>query len=134
MSIDHFSEFVAIVLAVSFATERLVLIIRTPFFKLNDEKKESDKDKGRRFSVQLLSLACAIATTGFLSSNTWDILDSIQISGGTDPVTIPLLIIAVLATGGSSLWKTMLGYTKAVRDIRKEDIKILKGKTEDKTG
>ena len=122
MSIDHFSEFIAIVLAVSLATERLVLILRTPFRKLNNEKKEADKDKGRRFSVQFLSLFCAVATTGFLSSGSWNIMDSIQISGGSNPVELPLLLIAILATGGSSLWKNFLGYTKAVRDIRRNDV------------
>ena len=44
----------------------------------------------------------------------WNPFDSIEIGSQT----FPLLILALLATGGSSFWKNILGYTKAVRDLR----------------
>ena len=118
MSIDHLSELIGILLAVSLATERLVMIIRTPITWLNDESKDPKTDWKRRFAVQLLALAAAIGTTGFLAESTWDIRGSLFVGSGENPAKIPLLIVALLATGGSSFWKNMLGYTKAVRDAR----------------
>lgn len=118
MSIDHLSELIGILLAVSLATERLVMIIRTPITWLNDESDDPKTDWKRRLTVQLLALAAAIATTGFLAEGMWDIRGSLFVGSGDNPAEIPLLIVALLATGGSSFWKNMLGYTKAVRDAR----------------
>ena len=130
MNIDAISELIAIVLAISLATERLVVAIRTPknflgFIPtgewLNKEKAQED-DGLRRFFVQLVSFACATFTVGWLTPDVneiWDPLARITIANQS----FPLLIIALLATGGSSFWKNILGYTKAVRDIRKDEQK-----------
>jgi hypothetical protein len=57
MIIDNLTAFVALILAISLASERLVTFIKTIFPKLADEAKteaqevDLDKDKGRRFIV-----------------------------------------------------------------------------------
>lgn len=128
MGIEAVSELVAIVLALSLATERLLIAIRTPSTFLwliplgkwlNNESSDPQKDGLRRFVLQILTFACAVFTAGWFAKNPlicgWNPFDSIEIGSQT----IPLLILALLATGGSSFWKNILGYTKTVRDIRK---------------
>ncbi len=127
MGIEAISELVAVVLAISLATERLVLIIRTPqrflwVFPLgkwlNDENKDHpEKDGPRRLVLQLISFICALFTVGWLAAGVWNPLESISIA----KQTMPLWLLAILATGGSSFWKNFLGYTKAVRDVKQKD-------------
>jgi len=129
MGIEAISELVAVVLAISLATERLVVVIRTPQKFLwiiplgqwlnNENKDHPEKDGPRRLVVQLISFLCALFTVGWLAAGGWNPLVSITIASQT----VPLWLLAILATGGSSFWKNILGYTKAVRDIRIEEKK-----------
>jgi hypothetical protein len=129
MGIEAISELVAVVLAISLATERLVVVIRTPqtIFGLvplgawlnNENKEHPEQDGPRRLVMQLLSFLCALFTVGWLAAGPWNPLASISLASQT----VPLWLLAVLATGGSSFWKNVLGYTKAVRDIRIEEKK-----------
>ncbi len=129
MGIEAISELVAVVLAISLVTERLVLVIRTPqkFLWLiplgqwlnNENKDKPEEDGPRRLVVQLISFLCALFTVGWFGTEGWNPMLSIKIASQT----VPLWLLAILATGGSSFWKNILGYTKAVRDIRKEEIK-----------
>jgi hypothetical protein len=129
MGIEAISELVAVVLAISLATERLVLVIRTPQKFLwiiplgqwlnNENKVHPEQDGPRRLVVQMISFLCALFTVGWFAAGGWDPLASITIASQT----VPLWLLAILATGGSSFWKNLLGYTKAVRDIRIEEKK-----------
>ena len=121
MGIEAISELVSVLLVVSLATERLVLAIRTPdklFWLiplgewLNNEEGEGNNMIGsRRLVVQLISFACAFITVGFLAEGgKWNGFAPIDIGGQV----FPLWLLAVLATGGSSFWKNILGYTKRV--------------------
>ena len=127
MGIEAISELVAVLLVMSLATERLVLAIRTPDKLLwliplgkwlNDEEKEGGYKVGsRRLVIQLLSFLCALAAVGWLvGDGSWNVTTSISIG----EQAYPPWLLAILASGGSSFWKNILGYTKAVRDIRIE--------------
>lgn len=127
MGLEAISELVAVVLATSLTTERLVVMIRTPQKFLwiiplgqwlnNENKDHPEQDGPRRLVVQLISFLCALFTVGWLAVGGWNPLASITIASRT----LPLWLLAILATGGSSFWKNLLGYTKAVRDIRIKD-------------
>ncbi|MCD4735490.1 MAG: hypothetical protein K8R53_05570 [Bacteroidales bacterium] len=127
MGIEAISELIAVVLAISLATERMVLMIRTPQkllwiiplgLWLNEENKEYPKKDGpRQLMLQLISFLCAIFTVGWFAVDGWNPLGSISIASQT----MPLWLIAILATGGSSFWKNLLGYTKAIRDEKKKN-------------
>ena len=68
MGIESISELVAVVLAISLATERLVVVIRTPQKFLwiiplgkwlnNENKDHPEKDGPRRLVIQLISFLC----------------------------------------------------------------------------
>lgn len=128
MNLETVSALIAIMIALSIATERLVLIIRSPFHRffnddksLKDDSELSKRDNRRRqIRVLLLSFACAIITTGFLAEDVlWNPLANIRIETGESGFSISLLILAVAATGGSSFWKNLNGYTKAARDAKR---------------
>ena len=120
MNLTLLSEMVALLLALSLTTERLVLIIRTPIKFLNNENPDPQQDKLRRFLLQALSYICACFTAGFLAKGNWSVLESVEIGAG---ISLPIFLVAVLTMGGSSLWKNILGYTKAVRGIRDSEKK-----------
>lgn len=113
-------ELVTIVLAASLATERLVTIIRTPqvLGQIFNLEQAQEKDGPRRLRVQLLSFMCAWTTCAFLSSGNWDPFGVIDIGQQGYPVWF----VAFLAMGGSSFWKNLLGYTKAARDVRRNEL------------
>ena len=133
MDLGFLNEFTALLLAVSLATERLIVLVRnlasTLGFKfLNEENTDERKESVRKLIVYLVSFICACFTAGFLTDingEGWCIFDSIQIRFGESSREVHLLLIALFATGGSSFWKNFNGYTKAVRDLRKEEKKKL---------
>ena len=133
MGMEALTALVAVVLAVSVVTERLVLLIRTPDTMfgvipvgrwLNNEEGEANNRFGsRKLSVQLLAFACAAFAAGWLPDpEGWSLVGKLEFGGQM----IPAWMIAVLATGGSSFWKNILGYTKAVRDVKKAAVKAAK--------
>jgi hypothetical protein len=112
---------ISYILAVSLASERLVTIIKTLLPEwLADEKKtaaqEVDlvRDRWRRIRVILLAFLSAYVTSSLLVGNFNPFLDVRIIDGHP----LPLIVLAFLASGGSAFWSNLLGYTKAVKDIR----------------
>jgi hypothetical protein len=120
MAIDILSTFVALILAISLAAERLVSILKT-FFKWLDEKKaNAGAEKVRRIVVLVIAFLAAWITAAFLTEGGgWSLFGSIVVSDGH---TLPAWLVGFLASGGSALWNNILGYTKAVKDIRKEQL------------
>ena len=121
MNLDNFYVLITFLIALSLAVERIVLIIRTPIGWLNEEKQDNRLLEGlRKLLVLLITLAASIVTTGFLAGDGWSLYETLNIGSAEHPFRIPFTVIAILAMGGSSFWKNILGYTKAVRDLRTE--------------
>ncbi|HEU5170710.1 MAG TPA: hypothetical protein VFU46_09235 [Gemmatimonadales bacterium] len=122
MSINDLSAFVATLLAVSLATERLVVVAKTSFPTwLADEKKtpaqETDliRDRWRRIRVQLVALAAAWVTAAALAN--FDPTGEVPL-GADGSGSIPVPLLALLSMGGSALWTSIVGYASALKDIR----------------
>ena len=133
MASDTISALVAMLLAVSLAAERVVTIVKTFAPKLlgtarvkADGKSEDPvKDRPRRLVVQLIAFAGAWLTAALLAASTdaartFDFVGEIQFA---DNQGLPVLLVALLASGGSAFWNNILGYTKAVKDIRLKESK-----------
>lgn len=124
MSINDLSALAAVLLAISLATERLVTIIKTVFPRLADEQKteaqevDLTRDKWRRFGIQVIAFLCAWITSAFLAEGGFDLRGNVGITSGEGRLLIPVALLAILASGGSAFWNNVLGYTKAVKDIR----------------
>jgi len=114
---------VPILLALSLASERLVTIVKTVFPWLTEENKteaqEVDlvKDRPRRLMVQFLAIAASWVTTSLLA-NSFNPFASLVLGQQPNQVSLPLIVVAILASGGSALWNNILGYTKAVKDTK----------------
>jgi hypothetical protein len=123
--LENLSAFAVILLSISLASERLVTIIKTLFPKLADEKKneaqQTDlvKDKWRRFVVQIIAFISSWVTSAFLVKGGFDLLGSVELA--KQMPSVPVFVLGILASGGSSLWNNVLLYTKAVKDIRISD-------------
>jgi len=134
MSIDSLTEVVAILFAISLASERFVTSLKSMFPKwLEDEKKTEAQevdlvaDRNRRVAVQLISFFAAWFAAGFMAQGTAELpVDSshahLHLFGNvffaSSKVKIPAFIVGLLGSGGSSFWNNILGYTKAVKDIQ----------------
>lgn len=137
MNIDTLSTLVALILAVSLASERLVAIVKSLIPQLRSSQNSTlateagtapspegmpGNAKMRRIIVRVIVLGTAWLTSSFFAGE--DILSfksfvgQIPFGSGDDPAKIPVFIMAILASGGSEVWKNILGYTKAVRDIK----------------
>lgn len=120
MAIDILSTFIALILAISLAAERLVSILKTFFGWLDEKKGNAGAEKRRRVAVLLIAFLAAWITGAFLTEGgEWDLFGSIVVS---DNHTLPVWLVGFLASGGSAFWSNILGYTKAVKDIRKEQL------------
>ncbi|QMW01501.1 hypothetical protein [Spirosoma foliorum] len=99
--------------------------------KKKTDAQETDlvADRLRRILVLLIAFFASWLTAFFVeeslsSSATYDLImlvkGAIPFGDGKGAVKLPVPIIGLLASGGSSLWNNVLGYTKAVKDIRSQ--------------
>lgn len=122
MNPSDLSATVAVLLAVSLATERLVAILKTlaPAWLAEKpaEAAEVDPaaDKGRRLRVQAIALICAWVTAAFLVEGGWDPLGTVAL-GRMDA---PVWLVGLLASGGSAFWAQLVGWTGALKDLRRQ--------------
>lgn len=119
--IVEISATVAVMLTISLATERLVAIVKTvsPGWFAHEQQTDDGTvdriaDRWRRLRVQGVAFLGAWITAGALANGgNFNLLGEVNL--GT--VTVPTLIVALLASGGSAFWAQVLGYTSAVKDI-----------------
>jgi hypothetical protein len=130
VSIDNLGELFALLMAIALCTERLVTIAKTTFpgFLATEQKTEAREvdlqaDKRRRLAVQAVAYTAAWTTTAFLASgDQFAPFGSIAIGRAADAPTLPVWLVGLLASGGSALWSSLLGYSSAVRDVRKQQV------------
>lgn len=131
MDLTILSALVSVILATSMASERIVTILKTiaPTW-LADEKKtpaqeiDLTADKARRLRVQgiavLASWLVAAAMVGD-KLNLDALLGSVVIGPVATGLRIPAFLLGILASGGSALWGSVLGVTKALKDAKEVD-------------
>jgi hypothetical protein len=124
MSINDLGALVTVLLSISLAAERLVAIIQTLFPWLALEKKNEaqgtdlKQDRWRHFTLQVIMFLSAWTTSGFLSDGGFNLLGFFKFASISGAPSIPIFVLGVLSSGGSAFWSSILGYTKAVKDIR----------------
>jgi hypothetical protein len=116
---DTLESVIPLLLAISLASERLVTIIKTMIPWLAKETKTQameenlEGDRARRLIVQAIAIGTSWLTVG-LSFSHWKPWDTVSVGGSSYAV----IALALLGSGGSALWNNLLGYTKAVKDVR----------------
>ncbi len=115
MNIDKLSTIVALIMALSVASERLVEIIKGFFKDLDKENPDPEKEARRRSYLQILAV-CSGILTAFLAQSA--IPDDIHKPGDH----LSILALGLLASGGSGLWNSVLTYFGKVKDIKKLEV------------
>ena len=145
MNFEILSTLVALILAVSLAAERLVAMLKNvlPWLRSTEnntlisnkigggmsqagmEGKMGILDFGYMRSQMVMAIAFLASwfTAAFFAEGESLIslnkfFGTVQLQSGQDPLEIPVILLAILASGGSEFWKNILGYTKAMRDIK----------------
>lgn len=118
MPLDNLSDLSAVLLAISLATERLVVIAKTIFPKLGEERppqpgvSADEADRMRRLSVLGVAYFCALATA-------WLVAVGWTLEYGAGRREISIFGVALLASGGSAFWAQVVGFASAAKDVRK---------------
>jgi hypothetical protein len=129
---NNLEALTALLLSISLATERLVVMAKTiaPTW-LTDEKKtaanEIDRigDRWRRIRVLLIAFLVAFIaatlTADVATRPFWFFKEGFPFwasYGGSDGGRIPTPLLALLASGGSAFWTGVVGLVSASRDVR----------------
>lgn len=117
MSIESLSVLMALILAISLVTERVMTFIKTAIPGIANDLEAAGKERARRVFMQVLAFATACGTAGFMVEGDWTLRGTIQLAEGAG--TIPVLMLGLLATGGSALWKDLLGITNTIKRVKK---------------
>jgi len=130
MDISVITKLISVILAVSLASERLVTIIKTNISWLQEPAPtvppvNNRAEKIRRSVVMLIAFLAAWVTAGFLNKD-YSLWGTLKL--GTDETHIPVVIIGLMASGGSAFWTNLLGYVSAVKDVntQKKQVETLK--------
>jgi hypothetical protein len=113
--LDQLLPIVSVVYGLSVATERLVEITKglIPFLNKRDPKTNPMglEERYRRAAIQLLAVLCGVGITELVRPMIMKELPG-SLDNGWSIVTLGLL-----ASGGSSLWNSVLSYLEKVKSI-----------------
>jgi hypothetical protein len=124
MDINLLYAVVALVTALSVASERLVDIVKSPVPYLNSKLSEENAEARRQGCVQLLAVFCGLVTSMLSFPITAQILklESPYLFYGYWPAYglnwLTVIALGVLASGGSSFWNSIQSYLKQVKDLK----------------
>ena len=117
MDLNNLSEIVAVILALSIASERLVEIIKglIPFLT-QEHTTDPRKEAWRRAALHILAVVAGIVTARLAQP-------VIPTKPGALSSDFSFLALGLLASGGSGLWNSVLTYFLRIKDIKELDLK-----------
>jgi len=112
MSITEISSAVALLGALSVATERFVEIVKGAIPWLNNEATTAKMEGWRQAALHLLAAMGGIVTALLASSAIKGVVpQGLSSFPG-------ILVIGLLASGGSGFWNSVLTYVKTTKDLK----------------
>lgn len=117
MDITTLTKLITFILAISLAGERLVTFLKTlvPWLAGRATTTPPANDRSdilRKVVVMLLAFSCCILTA-YLAAQP-------DVKTFTRTYGLPPAIVGLLASCGSAFWTNILGYLKAISDIKSE--------------
>jgi hypothetical protein len=112
MNATDISTAVSLLAALSVATERLVEIIKGSIPWLNKQASSADQEGWRQAVLHLLAAVAGIVTALLARSG----IKGMVPAGYSDFPGI--LVLGLLASGGSGFWNSILTYLKAAKDVK----------------
>jgi hypothetical protein len=120
MDLTKLTTIVGLLVALSLASERLVEIIKGLVPWLDLEKKQPTEEGRRRSAIHAIAVVAGIVTAVL----------ALPIIGSViqlpEPTSLWIVALGLLASGGSSLWNSVLGYLLSVKDIKEQVAKLAK--------
>lgn len=112
MDLSNLTALVALIAALSVASERLVEILKGVIPWLNGKHADPVREKIRVVLVHVLTVAVAMLTAALT-------LPAIRAVITTQsPDVLLVMAFGMLASGGSSFWNSILGWTLELKKIR----------------
>lgn len=109
--LDTLSNLLAVLIALSVASERLVEILKNLIPWLRTGQTNARMEARRKLALQLLAVLAGVATA-FLAENVL-------------PTPLQdyrhLVVLGLLASGGSGFWTSVLGYVTSVKNIKRKE-------------
>ncbi|MBE0643212.1 MAG: hypothetical protein IH600_03965 [Bacteroidetes bacterium] len=120
MEITALSDLIAYIVALSIASERLVEIVKGVVPFLSSKAGSESLENWRRVALQLLAVAAGMLTAHLAMPAVTDLVPAAW-------QTLPgIVALGLLASGGSSLWNSVLDYASAVKSITKLNAELKK--------
>ena len=122
MKIEDLVVLFTYLLAISTANERLITLIKTMVPWFSEEAVDfaspasASQFRWKSFAVQCMTIVSAFFTSyiitnqGLLKDGVWKGLEA------------NFWIVGILASGGSAFWSGLLGYTTALKEIKKVEL------------
>jgi len=114
MLLDSLSTYVGLLVALSIATERVVEIVKAAVPYLREGEATSLKEVHRRALLHLVAVISGVLVAYFARPALPPELV------GTSPKPALLFALGLLASGGSAMWNSALGYVEAIRNVRRD--------------
>ena len=116
MSGTDISTAVSLLAGLSVASERLVEIVKGSIPFLNQQNNNPDKEGWRQATLHALAAAAGV-TTALLATS------AIQNAVPAEFSRMPgILVVGLLASGGSGFWNSILSYVKAAKDTKESGV------------
>lgn len=120
--LDTLTSLVTVLLALSVASERLVELVKGRIAWLDRQNPDPEKERDRQFCIHLVSVVASGIVVALSS-------DYIGTTLKLHPVGIAQgVALAILASGGSSMWNSVLGYLYSIKNLKSEDVAVVQKK------
>jgi hypothetical protein len=119
MDTASLTTIVSLLIALSIAAERVVEIVKGAWPWLNTQNADAAQEGWRKALLQALAVGAGILTAFLAQPAIKDV-----VPGWGEGSSV--LALGFLASGGSGLWNSVLGYLTAVKDIKATAVKEAK--------
>lgn len=114
--LESFIALVSVLLTLSISAERLVELFKGRISWLNDANPDPAEERKRQFWLHLLSVLAGgfvVWLAGDYVAKALDMKDGLGWGQGAG--------LALLASGGSSMWNTVLTYLLSVKNMKRQE-------------
>jgi hypothetical protein len=120
---ENLETIIAVLIALSVASERLVEIIKGFFKWLDKENEDEQQERFRKIVLQLMAVVAGIVT----SLLAYPAMSGLNFFPKEKPGQIFMIIaLGLLASGGSGFWNSFQTYVRKAKDLKSTEEKIMK--------
>ena len=123
MDLNNISSIVALLAALSVASERLVEIIKGLIPPLNKENPDPAAEGRRQTMLHVLAIIAGMVTAWLASTTT-------AVKSVIPDTHLAWIVVGLLASGGSGFWNSIQGYVNKAKDVKKAEAEAKKVETE----